>query len=135
MTELSQAALAAPAASALELGGPAAELVVASNALRREWKSAHTALSTSRHMLATLEVEYKASRKLKALVNLTAIYIYIISMSVEDCVCMTSRESCHWTSAAWWLGRVQFSDAANTVNGAANGLTAGIVSMCCLRAQ
>lgn len=64
MTELSQAAMAAPAASALELGGgPAAELVVASNALRREWKTAHSALSTSRHMLAMLEQEYKESRE------------------------------------------------------------------------
>lgn len=68
MRELSQAALAAPAASALELGGgPAAELVVASNMLRKEWKTANAALSTSRHMLATLEQEYKDARTSKGI--------------------------------------------------------------------
>jgi hypothetical protein len=64
MTELSEVAMAAPAASALEVGGPAAELVVVSNALRKEWKSATAALSTSRHMLGSLEQEYKDAREL-----------------------------------------------------------------------
>lgn len=63
MTELSEVAMAAPAASALEVGGPAAELVVVSNALRKEWKSATAALSTSRHMLGSLEQEYKDARE------------------------------------------------------------------------
>jgi chromosome segregation ATPase len=67
MTELSEAAMAAPAASALEVGGPAAELVVTCNALRKEWKSATAALSTSRHMLSSLEQEYKDSREAIAL--------------------------------------------------------------------
>jgi hypothetical protein len=63
MSELSQAAMAAPGISALELGGPAAELVVASNALRKEWKAATTELTTTRHILASLELEYKDARK------------------------------------------------------------------------
>lgn len=63
MTELSHAALAAPGTSALEIGGPAAELVVASNALRKEWKNATSALSTTRHLLGTLEQEYQEARE------------------------------------------------------------------------
>jgi hypothetical protein len=64
MTELSAAAMAAPASSSLELdGGPAAELVVVSNALRKEWKAATAALSTSRHLLGTLEAEYNEARE------------------------------------------------------------------------
>lgn len=67
MTELSAAAMAAPGMSALELGGgPAAELVVASNALRKEWKAATAELSTTRHIMASLEQEYKDAREWQA---------------------------------------------------------------------
>lgn len=51
-------------AGALEIGGgPTAELVIASSALRAQWKDARAALQTSRNMVAMLEQEYKESRE------------------------------------------------------------------------
>jgi DNA repair exonuclease SbcCD ATPase subunit len=70
LSELAEAALSAPAASGLELGGgAAAELVVASTALRKEWKDATAALATTRHILDSLEAEYKAARELRGCVG------------------------------------------------------------------
>jgi hypothetical protein len=70
MQELAQPQGSAPsspsaAASSLAAEGPpaASELVVASNALRQDWKLAATELATSRHILATLEQEYKDARE------------------------------------------------------------------------
>jgi hypothetical protein len=87
LTELSEAAMAAPAASSLELdGGPAAELVVVSNALRKEWKAATAALSTSRHLLGTLEAEYKEAREWA--LGCSAVLVFMLRVMGRSEVCL-----------------------------------------------